>query len=619
YADPYYTNRFNGHETQQHVAKYLDCIAGQYVFDVTEYFNVNGNNTAFITSGPANYGTILVVVYEAVSEPYRQIWVNEGADCVMIGPPKIGYTMFDNTTTNGLVSAKVTTVMLSGDSGDADNIYFNGQQLYRSGYGVGADPGIYYFNVTSALQNGTNELGTWGDSYLNFAIGVLEVIKDITAPTVIANLTSGVYNTSQTVTLSAIDNMDTSPDIYYTLDGTTPTTMSTLYTGLITIDTNTVLRFFAVDDLGNLSPVQSQTYTIDRIAPVVTANPEGGIFNTSKSVTLTATDNLDTQPDIYYTLDGSVPTTSNMQYTGPITVNMTINLRFFAVDDAGNCASVQAVTYTIDSIAPTVTADWGNGTYDNVQAVNLTGNDNLDTNLDIYYTTDGSTPTVNSTRYTGSITVDRTMTLRFFAVDDAGNTSPVQSRTYGIKSDVYVQVTPSVESPSVGDTVKYTFKLGNNGPGVATDVVFTYQIPEGMEYAGVTVDAGDNRDSNGSLHSGVVNYDPATRTITWTFDKLYKCDPWLYLDMRVINPGTYLIQPTLTTSNYNPGLTSRIGSLQVNAVAKVSSTGTSNVQAATTTSVHAGTVPMQSTGMPLAGFIMGILCVGGGFVLNRRK
>lgn len=289
------------------------------------------------------------------------------------------------------------------------------------------------------------------------------------------------------------------------------------------------------------------------------------------------------------------------------------------MDDAGNSVPVQSQTYTIDSIAPMVTADLSNGTYDTVQSVNLTATDNLDTSLDIYYTIDGSTPTTASTKYTGPVVVDRAMTLSFVAVDDAGNFSPVGSRSYDVKSDVYVQVTPSVESPRVGDTVEYTFKLGNNGPGVATDVVFTYQIPDGMEYAGVTVDAGDNRDANGTLHSGVVSYDPATRTITWTFDELYKCDPWLYLNLRVITHGTYIVQPTLTTSNYNPGLTSRIGSLNVNAVANVSSTGTSNVQAATTTSVQAGTVPMQRTGMPLAGLILGILCVGGGFVLNRKK
>jgi len=155
--------------------------------------------------------------------------------------------------------------------------------------------------------------------------------------------------------------------------------------------------------------------------------------------------------------------------------------------------------------------------------------------------------------------------------------------------------------------VKYTFKLGNYGPGIATDVVFTYQIPEGMEYVGVTKD------------SGIFNYDPATRTITWTFSELDVVDPYLWLDLNVLSPGTYLIQPEVLMSNYNPGLSSHIASLRVNAAARVVNAGTSTAQAATTNqTVQAGTVPMQNTGIPLAGLILAVLCIFSGLGLYRR-
>jgi len=210
YADPHYTIQFNSHETQQHVAKYTDCIAGQYVFDVTEYFNVNGDNTAYITSGPANYGTMLVVIYESASEPYRQIWINEGSECLMQGPPFNGFTTFNNASNSSLSSAKVTTVMLSGESGDiekdlagdADYIVFNEQTFHRSGYGIGADPGIYYFDVTSALENGTNELSVWGQTYLNFAIGVLEV----TLKPPVADFTADITTGNGPLTVQFTDN-----------------------------------------------------------------------------------------------------------------------------------------------------------------------------------------------------------------------------------------------------------------------------------------------------------------------------------------------------------------------------------------------------------------------------
>ena len=371
YGYPDFTIQFNGNDTQQPIGYYWDNIAGQNVFDVTEYFNLYEDNTAIITGGQRPYGAILVVIYEAASEPYRQIWINEGADCLITNPPTIGYTTFNDTTTNNLISAKITTVMLSGESGDiengypgdADNIYFNDQLFYRTGYGVGADPGIYYFDVTSALENGTNELGAWGGSYLNFAIAILEVTKDITAPSVTASMGTGVFGDSQTVTLNAMDNMDTSPEIYYTLDGTTPTTNSTLYTDPISIDATTVLKFFAADDLGNASEVQTKTYIIDTITPATSADLTSGIYNSALNVVLSAEDNIDAHPAIYYTLNGDTPTTSSTLYSGPISINGNTTLQFIAADLFGNTSPVQTETYTIDTTAPTITTvDPANGT-----------------------------------------------------------------------------------------------------------------------------------------------------------------------------------------------------------------------------------------------------------------
>jgi hypothetical protein len=106
---------FNGHESKAPDAKYLDCINGQGVYDVTSVFDPTGDNVALINSTQsrsdfAYYGTVLIVVYESASEPYRQIWVNEGSDCLLY-PPATGYTMFYNVSTTDVVSAKLTTVL----------------------------------------------------------------------------------------------------------------------------------------------------------------------------------------------------------------------------------------------------------------------------------------------------------------------------------------------------------------------------------------------------------------------------------------------------------------------------------------------------------------------------
>lgn len=265
-----------------------------------------------------------------------------------------------------------------------------------------------------------------------------------------------------------------------------------------------------------------------------------------------------------------------------------------------NANSGYTVTF-VDAAAPTVTASPVGGNYDGAQSVVLTADDESATT--IYYTTDGSEPTSSSTQYTGPINIGTTTTLKFMAVDAAGNQGTTQTETYNIKSDVYVQITPSITNPQVGDQVTYTFKLGNNGPGDASNVVFTYVLPEGVEYAGSNVD------------QGTVNYDETTRTLTWTVgDVAAGVDPYLWLNLNILSAGTFNIAPTVTVNGYNPGLINNIGTLLVNVAAK-----TSTVNAATTTRVKAGTVPMQSTGAPLAGLILGILCIGSGITLSRKK
>jgi len=201
YGDPGFNMQFNGRESQKPDAKYSDAINGQDVFDVTPYFNATGNNTAVLTSTTTSqndfscYGTVLIVIYEAKSEPNRQIWVNEGSDCLLYGStdPVVSYTMIDNVSVTGLKSAKLTNIIESCDQGaDGSSITFNGQTLYYTGIS-GADPSFIHFDVTGALQNGTNELGVnGGPTYFNHAASVLEVTKETTSEaTFTASITSG--------------------------------------------------------------------------------------------------------------------------------------------------------------------------------------------------------------------------------------------------------------------------------------------------------------------------------------------------------------------------------------------------------------------------------------------
>ena len=59
--------------------------------------------------------------------------------------------------------------------------------------------------------------------------GQVMAADDTTAPVVTASVAPGSYTSAQKFTLSIKDNSDSAPKLYFTRDGSVPTTASTLY------------------------------------------------------------------------------------------------------------------------------------------------------------------------------------------------------------------------------------------------------------------------------------------------------------------------------------------------------------------------------------------------------
>lgn len=83
----------------------------------------------------------------------------------------------------------------------------------------------------------------------------------------------------------------------------------------------------------------------------VTADPPGGVYNTSQTVTLAS----DTGMLIFYTTDGSPPTNVSTPYTAQIPIDQTTTLKFIAFDPSDNHTSSSVTeSYIIDTGAPLV-------------------------------------------------------------------------------------------------------------------------------------------------------------------------------------------------------------------------------------------------------------------------
>jgi hypothetical protein len=218
--------------------------------------------------------------------------------------------------------------------------------------------------------------------------------------------------------------------IYYTTDGTTPTTASNKYTGPVPISTTSTVKAIATaPNLAN-STVSSANYTIQNGAvasPVF--SPAPGTYSSAQSVTITSTTSGAT---IYYTTDGSTPTTASTKYTAPVTISTTTTLKAIATATGLANSSVTSGVYTIQSAtAASPTFNPPAGTYSNAQTVTITS---ATSGATIYYTTDGSTPTTSSNKYSAPITISTTNTLNAMATATNFANSPVTSGIYTIQT-----------------------------------------------------------------------------------------------------------------------------------------------------------------------------------------
>lgn len=94
--------------------------------------------------------------------------------------------------------------------------------------------------------------------------------SDLATPLTTASPVGGVYVNGQVVTLTCNDGLGAGCDkTYYTVDGTTPTTGSSVYTGPISIAQSAALKFFSVDFAGNQEAVKTELYTITSNGPAM--------------------------------------------------------------------------------------------------------------------------------------------------------------------------------------------------------------------------------------------------------------------------------------------------------------------------------------------------------------
>jgi hypothetical protein len=212
-------------------------------------------------------------------------------------------------TTNGIVWAldngNYCTLQSSGCAPSVLHAYDStniAAELWNSTLGIGNAAGNAVKFTVPTVANGKVYVGTRGNNTGGATSsttipGELDVYGLLNAATQAATPTfspaDGTYSSAQSVT---INDTASGAAIYYTTDGTTPTTASTVYTSPVSVTTTETIRAVAVASGLSQSGVASSTYTIMSQAPrptLVSVSPTSGMQSQSNlPVVLTGTNFL---------------------------------------------------------------------------------------------------------------------------------------------------------------------------------------------------------------------------------------------------------------------------------------------------------------------------------------
>jgi hypothetical protein len=405
----------------------------------------------------------------------------------------------------------------------------SGATIYYTTDGSTPTTSSAVYSSAIAVNSGTVTIKALGAKSGDTNSAVASATYTISIPVVATPTFSpagGTYSSAQSVTLS---DSTSGATIYYTTDGSTPTTSSAVYSSAIAVNSTTTVKALGAKSGDTNSAVASATYTINIVGTVATPtfSPAGGTYSSAQSVTLSDSTSGAT---IYYTTDGSTPTTSSAVYSSAIAVNSTTTIKALGVLSGDNNSAVASATYTISiPVVATPTFSPAGGTYSTAQSVTLSDSTSGAT---IYYTTDGSTPTTSSAVYSSAIAVNSgTVTIKALGALSGDTNSAVASATYTISSVVTVATptfspaggtystaqTVTISDSTSGATIYYT----TNGTTPTTSST-VYSSPIAVSSGTVVIEAmaAKSGDTNSSVGSATYTISTGggcqTATGSWT-------------------------------------------------------------------------------------------------------
>jgi alpha-tubulin suppressor-like RCC1 family protein len=384
--------------------RYLGSVAGVagQTLDLTEVVNGPADAIAIAGAGP-DYGVVVTVAGSVWT------WTNgpvsgDGGDLPRMTPGDIAVN--DYTWRVGMPRATWTDVPFTPETSVQLSSRTYGAQIY------------YTLDGSTATEGSTPSPGSINapyDSPLSAIAALSGFPNSLPLATFLPSVTHvaplslspppGVHSGPQRVIVTT-----TTPAaiVYYTVDGSTPNenSPSFLSGGRIEVAATSTLRVFATAPDHAPSPMAVAPYEIVGSTPVI--SPAGGSYNSAIQVTVAANGG----GTIYYTVDGSEPSTSSNLYQGPFALGVGATVRARVITSGWTSSGIAEASYVIaetrvaDPVLTPATGRWK--TQRTVRITTPTPG------ASVHYTTDGTEPTLSSPSIAanGEFLVNRGLALK---------------------------------------------------------------------------------------------------------------------------------------------------------------------------------------------------------------